>query len=350
MTSDDIDLDRLRTYLAREVPQIGPLERITKYAGGQSNPTYLLETDHGRIVLRAKPPGKLLVSAHQVDREFRVMAALAASGVAVPKMLHLADDADPPIGRAFFVMDHVEGRVLWDPALPDETPEARAAIYDAMNATLAALHRIDPAAIGLADFGRAEGYFARQTNRWTQQYHATRSGPHAAMDDVIAWLNAHMPPEDGQGALVHGDFRLDNLIFASDGPEIRAVLDWELSTLGHPLADLAYQCMQLRLPNNGAMRGLGGVDRSALGIPSETEYVAAYCARREIAAPKNWNFYLVFCFFRLAAILEGVVRRAADGNASNPEAARTYAAAIPVLTNEAVTIIHGSTHEKPDPA
>jgi aminoglycoside phosphotransferase (APT) family kinase protein len=282
-------------------------------------------------VLRAKPPGPLLKSAHQVEREYRVMAALASTEVPVPRVLALAEDAESPIGRAFFVMEHLDGRIFWDPALPGLDPTERAAVYDAMNATLAALHSVDVAAVGLSDFGRPGNYFARQTDRWMRQYRASAPAPNPDMERLMGWLPGHVPPDDGQVALVHGDFRLDNIIFAPDAPRVIALLDWELSTLGHPLADLAYQCMQWRLPHDGGMRGLGGLDRAALGLPSEEAYVARYCARRGLEGIGDWPFFLAFSFFRLAAILEGVVRRAHDGNASNPETARLYATAIPVL-------------------
>lgn len=328
------DIAPLGAYLESRVTGFRGLQEVTKFGTGQSNPTYLLRARSGTYVLRAKPPGKLLKSAHQVDREFRVMAALAGGAVPVPEMFHLAGE-DNPAGRMFFVMEYKEGRIFWDPALPELSPESRGAIYDAMNATLAALHDVDTDAVGLADFGRPGNYFARQTDRWIKQYRASVLEPVPAMDRLIDWLGANMPEDDGQVALVHGDYRLDNMIFAPDAPRVIALLDWELATLGHPLADLAYQCMQWRLPHDAGMRGLGGLDRAALGIPEEADYVAAYCQRRGISGIANWEFCLAFCFFRLAAILQGVVRRAHDGNASNPERARQMAQAIPVLANMA---------------
>ena len=314
------------------------LTAVTKYSGGQSNPTYRLDAQSGTFVVRAKPPGALLASAHQVGREYRVMAALAGSAVPVPRMVAFADDDTSPIGRAFFVMSHVEGRIFWDPALPDLAPAERRAIFHAMAAMLADLHSLSPAALGLADFGRGAEYFARQVDRWRRQYLASALRPDPAMMRLIDWLAAHLPPDDGEVALVHGDYRLDNMVFAPDTPTPIALLDWELSTLGHPLADLAYQCMQLRLPHNAAMRGLGGVDRAALGIPSEADYVALYTARRGIGEITHWSFYLAFSFFRLAAILQGVVRRAEEGNASNPDSARAYAPVIPVLAGMALDL------------
>ncbi len=341
--AEDITLDQLRPYLGTHAPKLGALRGLEKFATGQSNPTYKLLTEAGAYVLRAKPAGTLLKSAHQVDREYRVMAALRASRVPVPDMIHLATDTASPIGRAFFIMDFKEGRIFWDPAVPEVDTTTRHAIYDGMNEALAALHDVDVAGAGLSDFGKPGNYFARQTDRWSRQYVASKVTDNADMDRLMGWLADHMPDDDGQVSLVHGDYRLDNMIFASDAPQVIAVLDWELSTLGHPFADLAYQCMQWRLPHQGGMRGLGGLDRTALGIPSERAYVAAYCDRRGIQAPDNWAFYLAFSFFRLAAILEGVVRRAHDGNASNPETAKSYAAAIPLLAAAAGDIISGKT-------
>lgn len=335
----DISVAEIAEYLADHAPDIGVPQRLKKFAQGQSNPTYLLTTSEAQFVLRAKPAGKLLKSAHQVEREFRVMQALADTDVPVPRMVHLASDEVSPLGRGFFLMEHVAGRIFFDPAMECEDSAERAGVYDAMNEVLARLHSVAPKAIGLGDYGKPGNYFTRQTERWHGQYLASRQSPNADMDYIAAWLTDNLPPDDGQVALVHGDFRLDNMIVAPDGPEIVALLDWELSTLGHPLADLAYQCMQWRLPHQGGMHGLGGLDRASLGLPEEAEYVACYAQRRGIATPEHWTPLLVFCFFRLAAILEGVVRRAADGNASNPEGARRYARAIPVLAEMAVKII-----------
>ena len=332
-----VDLD---AYLTRAIPEFEGLVEVTKFGAGQSNPTYQLTANSGTYVLRSKPPGRLLPSAHAVDREFRVMQALAGTAVPVPEVLHLAEAETSPSRRAFFVMRYVPGRIFWDPALPECDKPERAGIYDAMNAALAALHDVDVTAVGLGDYGKPGNYFARQLERWSKQYRGSVATPSDAMSDIMAWLAANMPADDGQIALVHGDWRLDNMIFAPDGPQIAGVLDWELSTLGHPMADLAYQCMQWRLPNQGDMRGLAGIDRAACGLPSEAQYVADYAARRGLGQIDNWPFYLVFAFFRLAAILAGVAARAAAGNASNPAMARKYGAAVPALAAMATIVMH----------
>jgi aminoglycoside phosphotransferase (APT) family kinase protein len=334
-----LDQAALAPYLEARIPGFSGLRSIEKFKSGQSNPTYLLTAASGYYVLRAKPPGQLLKSAHQVDREFRVMKALSGTAVPVPGMLHLSNE-DSPIGRMFYVMDFIDGRIFWDPALPEVSDNhERVAIYDAMNATLAALHDIDIETAGLGDFGRPGNYFERQLARWSSQYRASETGVVEDMDRLIAWLETHMPADDGRFSLVHGDYRLDNLIFAPDRPRVLAVLDWELSTLGHPFADIAYQCMQWRLPHQSGFRGLGGIDRSTLGLPSEEAYVAAYCRRRGLAGIDNWTFFLAFSFFRLAAICQGVYRRALDGNASNPEKARTYGEAVKLLSRLAAKLI-----------
>ncbi|MEI9415382.1 phosphotransferase [Mesorhizobium sp. Cs1321R2N1] len=338
-----LDQAALAPYLEAHIPGFSGLAAIEKFKSGQSNPTYLLTAASGRYVLRAKPPGQLLKSAHQVDREFRVMEALSGTAVPVPKMLHLSAEGSP-IGRMFYVMDFLDGRIFWDPALPVvRGNDERAAVYDAMNATLAALHDVDVEAVGLSDFGRPGNYFERQLARWTSQYRASETGTIADMDQLIAWLEMDMPADDIRASLVHGDYRLDNLIFAPDQPRVLAVLDWELSTSGHPFADIAYQCMQWRLPHASGFRGLGGIDRSALGLPSEEDYVAAYCRRRGLTGIGNWTFFLAFSFFRLAAICQGVYKRALDGNASNPEKARTYGEAVKLLSHLAAQLINKQT-------
>ncbi|MCP4318526.1 MAG: phosphotransferase family protein [Hyphomicrobiales bacterium] len=338
--SKDLDIGPLGAELEAGIDYFSGLREVSKFNTGQSNPTYLLTADSGQYVLRAKPTGTLLKSAHQVDREFRVMRALSGSGVPVPAMLYMSLE-DSSIGRMFFVMEYLQGRIFWQPDLPECAIEERSAIYDAMNAALAALHDIDPETIGLADFGKPGNYFERQLSRWTKQYRASETQTISDMDALIPWLEEHLPDDDGQVSLVHGDYRIDNMIFAPDAPSIMAVLDWELSTLGHPLTDLAYQCMQWRLPHNTGFRGLGGLDRKAIGLPTEEEYVANYCERRNIDRIDHWPFYLAFSFFRLAAILQGVLKRALDGNASNPRRAKEMAVAVPVMAAMAMDITKG---------
>ncbi len=309
------DVDRLERYLRDRLTGFaGPL-RVRQFQGGQSNPTYLLSTPGQQYVMRSKPgPGaRLLPSAHAIDREFRVMGALASQGVPVPEVLLLCED-ESVIGRAFFVMQHVDGRVLWDPALPGLTQAQRGAVYDEMNRVIAALHRVDEAAAGLADFGRAGNYFERQIGRWSKQYRASATEPIEAMDRLIGWLPDHVPAGD-DSAVVHGDFRLDNLIFHPTEARVLAVIDWELSTLGHPLADFSYLCMSWHIPP-GAFRGIEGLDLAALGIPSEAEFIASYCRRTGRQGIEHWDFYLAYNLFRIAAILQGVYKRALEGLAS----------------------------------
>jgi aminoglycoside phosphotransferase (APT) family kinase protein len=299
---------------------VGPLT-LHKFSAGQSNPTYRVEAASGRYVLRCQPLGQLLKSAHAVDREFRVQRALADSAVPVPRMLHLCEDREV-IGVKFCLMSHVDGAIHQDPALPEVPREQRAGYYQEAVRILAALHAVDVSGVGLDDFGRPGSYFKRQVAVWSKQYRASETRPIEAMDKLMSWVERHCPADDGQVALVHGDFRLDNLVFAHDGPSGKAVLDWELSTLGHPLADIAYFCMCLRIPPGDVVFGLGGLDRGTLGIPSETELVEQYCAQRKIYALDHWPFCIAFSFFRLAAILQGVYRRALDGNASHAQAER----------------------------
>jgi aminoglycoside phosphotransferase (APT) family kinase protein len=314
----------LAAYLEAHVDGFrGPL-RASKFKGGQSNPTYLIDAASGRYVLRRKPPGALLASAHAVDREFRVLRALHGGPVPVAAPLHLCADHSV-IGSMFYVMGYVDGRVCWDPSLPELDPAQRRAHYHAIVSTLATLHGIDVAAVGLSEFGRPGNYFSRQLSRWSEQYQASRTADIAAMDTLIELLPARCPADDGVVALTHGDFRIDNLMFAPEAARIVAVVDWELSTLGHPLADLGYLCMALQLPRNPALPGLGGIDRAALGIPSESEMLALYSELSGRPIPADWNFVLAFSYFRLAAIAQGVAKRAELGNASSEQAAQAGA-------------------------
>ncbi len=321
MAQPSLDLpdSALASYLEAHVAGFrGPLSS-RKFKGGQSNPTYEIQAASGRYVLRRKPPGVLLASAHAVDREFRVLGALQGSPVPVARPLHLCSD-ESVIGSMFYLMGYVDGRICWDPALPDLEPGARAAHYDAIVSTLAALHRIDVAAVGLSDFGKPGNYFARQLTRWSGQYQASETGPIPDMDALIDALPARCPADDGVVALTHGDYRIDNLMFATDAPRVVAVVDWELSTLGHPLADLGYLCMALRLPRNPALPGLAGLDRAALGIPGEAAMLARYSELSGRPITDDWAFVLAFSYFRLAAIAQGVARRAQQGNASSEQA------------------------------
>ncbi|WGL16540.1 phosphotransferase [Microbulbifer bruguierae] len=331
---DQLDTERLSAYLKEKLkdklPGFDGAVRASKFSGGQSNPTFQLHTSAGTFVLRRQPPGKLLKSAHAVDREFRVMQALADTGVPVPRVLHLCEDRDV-IGSMFYLMEYCEGRIFWDAALPELDNQQRTDFYEEMNRVLAALHSVDVDAVGLSDYGRPGNYFERQFGRWQEQYRASELQKIAAMDTLIQWLGENLPPDDGRVSLVHGDYRLDNIMFHPTESRAIAVLDWELSTLGHPFADLAYQCMQLRMPADGGnISGLMGVNRSALGIPSERDYVARYCERMGIAGIDNWAFYLAFSFFRLAAIIQGVAKRAQDGNASSKNAAKLGAFVEPL--------------------
>jgi aminoglycoside phosphotransferase (APT) family kinase protein len=287
--------------------------------GGQSNPTFLLKADGVRYVMRRKPSGKLLPSAHAVDREYRIITALANTDVPVPRTFCLCED-DAVIGSAFYIMDYVEGRVLWDPTLPGMGRADRAAIFWEMNRVIAAVHAVDYQAVGLENYGRPGGYFERQIGRWTKQYRASETEQIEAMDRLIEWLPGNIPAGE-EASIVHGDFRLDNLIFHPTEPRVLAVLDWELSTLGHPLADFAYHAMVWRLRPD-EFRGLLGYDLEALGIPSEEAYVREYCRRTGCQAidPDRWNFYLAYNMFRIAAILQGIMGRVVDGTAASESA------------------------------
>ena len=323
------DTGRLADFMRGHVEGFsGPLE-VEQFKGGQSNPTFLIKTAGKNYVMRRKPPGKLLPSAHAVDREYRVITALARTDVPVAKSYALCGD-ESVIGTAFYIMDYVKGRILWDPALPGMAPAERGAIFDEMNRVIAALHSVDCAAVGLAGYGKPGNFFERQIARWSKQYRASETGKIEAMDNLIAWLPQHIPPGD-ETSVVHGDFRLDNVVFHPAEPRILAVLDWELSTLGHPLADFAYHCMSWRL-SPGQFRGLVGCDLKALGIPGEEEYVAAYCRRtgRGRIPPAEWEYYIAYNMFRLVGILQGIMARALQGNASSQEAIETGKRARPL--------------------
>lgn len=331
------DVDRLSDWLREHLSDFaGPLQ-VEMFKGGQSNPTYKLLTPQRSYVMRAKPGpvAKLLPSAHAIEREYRVMKALEGTPVPVARMLALCED-EAVIGRAFYVMEFVDGRVLWDQSLPGMTPAQRGEIYDEMNRVIAALHCVDPAAVGLADYGRPGNYFERQIARWSKQYQASITQPIEAMDRLIDWLPAHIPPrarDDRLVRIVHGDYRLDNLMFDATQPRVRAVLDWELSTLGHPLADFSYHCMAWHIPP-GAFRGIGGLDLAALGIPSESDYIRRYCERTGLATPEelaaDWNFYMAYNLFRIAAILQGIAKRVEAGTASSAQARASGAGARPM--------------------
>src|SRR5260221_7983656 len=302
-----LDAARLEAFLAARLRDSAPPLTWHQFRGGQSNPTYLLEPPARRYVLRRKPPGKLLPSAHAVDREFRVISALHAQKFPVAEPVLYCDDASVA-GTPFYVMAHVEGRVVWEPHMPGAEATERAAIYDAMTATLARLHSFDPAALGLSDFGRGDNYVARQVERWSKQYRASQTERIEEMERLIAWLPAHLPPP-APVRLVHGDYRLDNIILAPARPEIRAVLDWELSTLGDPLADLAYHLMQWNMPPSETGAGVGtllGHDLARLGIPERAVYVDAYVARTGLDPRPHLSVYLAYNFFRLAAIFQGI--------------------------------------------
>ncbi len=333
----DFDTNKLSDYLEQHIAGFkGPIS-AKKFADGQSNPTFLIQAQSGRCVLRRKPPGELLKSAHAVDREFRVIAALSNTDVPVATAYHLCED-DNVIGSMFYVMEFIDGRILWDPALPNLRIAQRKEIYTEMNRVLAALHSVNVDTVGLGDYGKPGNYFERQIGRWSKQYRASETENIPAMEAIMEWLPNNMPADDGKVALVHGDFRMDNMMFSHHEAKVLALVDWELSTLGHPYADLAYQCMQLRMPPGCVIPGLGKLDRAALGIPSEAEYVAQYCQRIGIESIPNWTFYLVFGFFRFAAILQGVKKRSQGGNASSLKA-QQYGELVKPLAEEAEKLI-----------
>ncbi len=311
------DQETLAAYMKEHVVEFaGPLD-VQQFKGGQSNPSYLLTTPMKKYVLRRKPPGKLLPSAHAVDREYKVLTGLAGTGVPVPRTYCLCED-EAVIGTIFYIMDFVDGDIEWDPALPHFSNDQRRTAFDSMNASIPALHGADYKACGLEDFGKPTDYLARQINRWTKQYKASETETNDAMNNLMAWLPENIPAGD-ETSIVHGDYRLDNTILDRDSKKVIAILDWELSTLGHPIADFSYHCMTWRLEPD-LFRGLYGLDLPALGIPTEEEYVRTYCQRTGRSGIDNWDFYMAYNMFRLSAILQGIMGRVVDGTASSPHA------------------------------
>lgn len=329
-TAHRFEIEQLETYMISHVESFrGPLT-VTQFKGGQSNPTYLLESESGRYVLRRKPPGKLLKSAHAVDREFRVISALYAADFPVPRPYVLCAD-EQVIGTMFYIMEYVDGRIFWDLDLPNERAEFRASLYDDVNNTIARLHSFDFAALGLEDFGMPGNYFERQISRWSRQYQASASKSVKTMDALMQWLPENIPVEES-ASIVHGDFRLDNMIVHPEEPRVIAVLDWELSTIGHPLADFTYHLMAWQMPEIGiGSIGLLNKDLDMLGIPDEDAYTRSYCERTgRSTGIENRNFYSAFNFFRLAAILQGIVGRVRDGTAASAHAAQAEASVAPL--------------------
>jgi aminoglycoside phosphotransferase (APT) family kinase protein len=331
------DAAALNNFLAHQLEGFAGPMTIEQFKGGQSNPTYKLITPARAYVMRTKPgpAAKLLTSAHAIEREFTVMRALHGSDVPVPRM-HLLCEDESVIGRAFFIMEFIPGRVLWEQSLPAFDNAGRSAIYDEMNRVIAALHKVDVDAAGLSGYGKPGNYFERQIGRWSKQYLASITEPIDAMAELMAWLPAHMPAsarDEAEVAVVHGDFRLDNLVFHETEPRVIAVLDWELSTLGHPLADFSYHCMSWHIAP-GEFRGIGGLDLAALGIPKEHDYVRRYCERTGRADPAavmaDWNFYMAYNLFRMAGILQGIAKRVVDGTASSAQARQAAKGARPL--------------------
>ncbi|MDH3547086.1 MAG: phosphotransferase family protein [Gammaproteobacteria bacterium] len=324
------DVRLLEDYMSSHVESFRAPLKIREFKGGQSNPTYLLEGESDEYVLRRKPPGKLLKSAHAVDREYRIISALYAAGFPVPRPYVLCKD-DAVIGTMFYIMEFVRGRIFWNLGIPESTPEERSAIYDSLNETIASLHCLDFAAMGLTDFGKPGNYFARQISRWSRQYRASQTSTIRDMDALIEWLPDNIP-DDESASIVHGDFRLDNLVIHPTEPRVIAVLDWELSTIGHPLADFTYHLMAWQMPEFGTgSTGLLGKDLESLGIPDEDSYARRYCERSGRAGGiDNRNFYSAFNFFRLAAILQGIAGRVRDGTAASAHAANAVNSVVPL--------------------
>ncbi|MFY0620009.1 phosphotransferase family protein [Shimia sp.] len=330
MDTTTLDTAAVARWLSEHLEGFSGAIEATKFDVGQSNPTFRLDTPSKQYVLRRKPPGVLLKSAHAVDREFRVQNALSGTDVPVAEMHVLCED-DGVIGSAFYVMDFVQGRNFDDPRLPDLSNAERAQVIDEMGRVLAAIHSVNIDAVGLSDYGPEGNYFERQVGRWAKQYRASETDAVPQMDMLIEWLAANIPIDDGKRSLVHGDYRIDNMLFAPDRPKVVAVLDWELSTIGHPFADLAAVIMQWQMPPGHEGRGLAGVDRAALGLPSDEDFIEQYCKRMGLPGIEKFGFYLAFCFFRMAAIIQGVKKRALDGNASDPARAAKLGTFVPMF-------------------
>ena len=339
--TQNLDVNSVSAFLCGRLPGFGGQIDVEKFQDGQSNPTFLLKTPLRNYVLRRKPPGLLLKSAHAVDREYRVQRALCGTDVPVAGMYLFCDD-ESVIGSAFYVMEHIVGRTFTDPQMAGCDNATRAGVVDEMNRVLAALHDVRTDRVGLRDFGPPGNYYKRQIDRWTRQYEASKTETCTPMEQLMEALPRVMPIDDGQRTLVHGDYRIDNMIFSENSTDCLAVLDWELSTVGHPYADLASVIMQWRMPPGNEGRGLDGIDRAALGLPSDEEFIAAYCGRRGIREIEFFGFFLAFCFFRMAAILQGVLKRALDGNASNPERARKLGRYVPVFAERGLEALQKS--------
>ena len=332
-----LDIEKLSDYLTQQLDEFTGIKKSKKFNTGQSNPTYLIETAEKKYVLRKKPPGELLPSAHAVDREYRIIKALEETKVPVPRTVFLCND-ESIIGTIFYVMEFVDGRIFWDPTLPEIDENKRMKVYEETVRIMAELHKIDVEKAGLLDFGKPGNYFERQVGRWIKQYRAAETENYPEVETLIAWLEKTMPDDDGLISIVHGDYRLYNMIFDHEEESMLALLDWELSTIGHPYADLAYQCMNWYIPQIGITPGLAGINLQKLGIPSEDDYVSNYCSKMGINSIPNWSFYLAFGFFRLAGIAQGVYKRSIQGNAS-ADNAKELGAAVPILGKIALSIV-----------
>ena len=332
-----LDVEKLSDYLTQQLDEFTGIKKSKKFNTGQSNTTYLLETAEKKYVLRKKPPGELLPSAHAVDREYKIIRALEETKVPVPKTVFLCND-ESIIGTIFYVMEFVDGRIFWDPTLPEIDDNKRMKVYEETVSVMAELHKIDVEKAGLLDFGKPGNYFERQVGRWIKQYRSAETETYPEVETLIAWLEKTMPEDDGLISIVHGDYRLYNMIFDHREERMLALLDWELSTIGHPYADLAYQCMNWHIPQIGITPGLAGINLEKLRIPSEEDYVSNYCSKMGINSIPNWSFYLAFGFFRLAGIAQGVYKRSIQGNAS-ADNAKELGAAVPILGKIALSIV-----------